>query len=114
MKVSKFVFDYFSRILAISNQLKRNGEKLEDVTIMEKILRSLDQKFEFIVTTIEETKDLNEMTIEQLIGSLQAYKEKKKRKQEIIELLLKTELHPIKKEITLNNDRGRGRGRDQG
>ena len=42
--------------MAVTNQLKRIGEKLEDVIIIEKILRSLDSKFETIVTTIEETK----------------------------------------------------------
>ena len=41
--------------------------------IMEKILRSLDPKFEHIIVTIEETKDLETMTVEKLQGSLQAY-----------------------------------------
>ncbi|KAM1301687.1 hypothetical protein ACFX2H_012688 [Malus domestica] len=81
MKGSKLISDYFSRVLAVSNQLKRNGEKLEDVRIMEKILRSLNPKFEHFVMTIEETKNLEEIIIEQLMGSLRAYEQKHKKRQ---------------------------------
>ncbi|PON82252.1 hypothetical protein TorRG33x02_219540 [Trema orientale] len=89
MTETELVFDYFSRVLTISNQMKRNGEKLENITIMEKILRSLDPKFKNIVTVIQETKDLGAMTIEQLLGSLQVHEEKKKKMQNFNEQLLK-------------------------
>ena len=53
MKENESIFYYYSRVLAITNQLKMNDKKLEDVKITEKILCSLDLKFETIVTTIE-------------------------------------------------------------
>jgi len=83
------------RAIMVTNQLKRNGEKLDDVKIMEKILRSLDPKYEHIVTIIEETRDLEAMTIEQLLGSLQAYEEKKRKKEGIMEQLLKTQVNSM-------------------
>ncbi|XP_020571208.1 uncharacterized protein LOC110018279 [Phalaenopsis equestris] len=87
------------------------------MVIMEKILRSLYSKFDSITTIIEETNDLQAMTIEQLLSSLQAHEEKKKMNEEIAEQLLKTNLQPTQKDESFNNIRsqhGRGSGRERG
>ena len=49
------------------------GEKIEDAKVVRKILRSLLESFHAKVTAIEESKDLDEIKIQELIGSLQTY-----------------------------------------
>ena len=48
-------------------------EKIEDSKVVRKILRSLPESFRAKVTTIEESEDLDEIKIQELIGSLQTY-----------------------------------------
>ena len=48
-------------------------EKIEDNNIVRMVLRSLPESFLTKVTTIEESKDLDEIKIQELVGSLQTY-----------------------------------------
>ena len=75
-KEFELVLDYTSSLLAIVNEKKRYGEIISDEQVVEKILRSLDEKLNFIVVAIEEPKDLSTMSIDQLMGSLQVHEEK--------------------------------------
>ena len=49
------------------------GEKTEDSKIVRKILQSLLESFHAKVTAIEESKDLGDIKVQELIGLLQTY-----------------------------------------
>ena len=49
------------------------GEKTEDSKIVRKILRSLPESFRSKVMAIEESKDLDEIKVQELVSSLQTY-----------------------------------------
>ena len=49
------------------------GEKAKDSKIVRKILRSLLESFRANVIAIEESKDLDDIKVQELIGSLQTY-----------------------------------------
>ena len=60
----------FNEIVIAKLNLK---EKIEDAKVVRMILRSLLESFRAKVTTIEESKDLDEIKIQELIGSFQTY-----------------------------------------
>ena len=49
------------------------GERTEDSKVVRKILRSFPESFRAKVIAIEESKDLDEIKVQELIGSLQTY-----------------------------------------
>jgi hypothetical protein len=49
------------------------GKPISNVKLIRKILRYLPERFRIMVMTIEESNDLEEMKIEELVGSLQTY-----------------------------------------
>jgi len=73
MKSSESISDYHTRIMVIINKMRRNGEALTDAPITEKLLRSLDSKFDFVVVVIEESKEVDKLMVDELMSSLQAY-----------------------------------------
>ena len=67
------IADFLSRAMAIVSQMCTYGEKISDETIVAKVLRSLTPKFDHVVATIEEAKDLSTLSVDELMGSLQAH-----------------------------------------
>ena len=76
MKSRVSVTNYFSRTMAIVNKMCIYGDKTEDVIIVEKILQYLTPNFNFVVCSIEEANDLDELLIDELQGSLLVHEQK--------------------------------------
>jgi gag-polypeptide of LTR copia-type len=74
------VSDYIIKVQTIINQLKRNEESLLEQRVVEKILRSLIDTFKNMVCVVEESKDLAELSVNELADSLLAYERRKKLK----------------------------------
>jgi hypothetical protein len=79
--------EIYTKISDLRNSMVSHGKQMSDVKLIRKILRSLPERFMIKVTTIEESKDLEEMKIEELVGSVQTYE---------------YSLPPVKKEKTIS------------
>ncbi|KAK2361452.1 secreted RxLR effector protein [Trifolium repens] len=73
MEDEQKIGDYFSKLCSLVNQMQTCGEVLTDQMVVEKVLRSLTPKFDFIVVAIQEAKDVKTMKIEELHSSLEAH-----------------------------------------
>ncbi|KAI8557075.1 hypothetical protein RHMOL_Rhmol05G0306400 [Rhododendron molle] len=118
MEEDETISSYFTRMLMIVNQMRRYGEKLDDVRVMEKILRSLSTKFDTVMVAVEESKDLNTMTVEELLATLEIHEQRinKRSSKTGQEQALQAKLtfrRNVEEGGTSQIARGRGRGRGQ-
>ena len=60
---------YFIVVLAIVYQMKKYGENLEDVHVVEKIICFLNSKFDLVSIAIEQYENLETMTIDEFQGA---------------------------------------------
>ena len=104
MKENELVIDFNSRTSNVINQLKSNGEDYQEKRIVENILRSLPHKYDNLVMTIEEAKDLIVLTMDELMGILQTHEHRINRST--------TSCSQEQAFKAQSNPRGRGRGRN--
>ncbi|XP_049370627.1 uncharacterized protein LOC125835552 [Solanum verrucosum] len=109
MKEGDSVMSYYARTMEISNKMRFHGGKMTDVTIVEKILRSLTLKYDYVVSSIEKSKDIDELSLDELQSSLLVHEEKMNRSTSSEEQALKTSTN-----THFSNFRGSGRGRGRG
>jgi hypothetical protein len=78
MKEKETVNDYFAKVLATVNKMKIQGERREERIVVEKILRSMGVKFNYVVCAIEESNNIETLSIDELQGSLLVHEQKMK------------------------------------
>lgn len=100
MKAGETVNDYFARTLMIANKMKANGENKSDTEVVEKILRSMTPKFNYVVCSIEEAQDTSRLSIDELQSSLLVHEQR---------MISPEEEQALK--VTYGESSNRGRGR---
>ena len=76
MDASEKIQDFFSKVTKIVNQIRSYGEELSHQKIVEKVLRSLPSEYDHVVAVIEESTDLSDYSVNELMGSLQAHEQR--------------------------------------
>lgn len=93
-------------VLDICNKMRFHGENMGDVVIVEKILCSLTPKYDYVACSIQESKDIDVLSLDELQSSLLVHEQKMNRSSTFDEQALKASTF-----ISSSNSRGRGRGR---
>ncbi|XP_022041892.1 uncharacterized protein LOC110944539 [Helianthus annuus] len=76
MKDDEVVGEYFSRVTANVSLQRAFGEEVSDQKVVEKILRSLSPKFDYVIPSIEVALDLSTIKPVKLMGMLQSQEER--------------------------------------
>lgn len=109
MKDGEKVDEYFAITLSIANKMKaHDDQKMDQITVVEKILRSMTPRFNYVVCSIEESNDVTNMSIDELQSSLLVQEQRMKGQQEEEQLLKATN------EERIGGSRGRGRWSPRG
>jgi len=64
MKTGENIIEYFAKFMTVASKMRIYREQMRDVTIVEKILRSLIDRFNYIVCSIEESNDIDVLSID--------------------------------------------------
>jgi len=81
--------------MGIVNQIKLIGETIIDQNIVEMVLQNLLNKYDMIITTILDSKDFTNFSVEQLTASLLAHEIRLKLAYDSMEQAFKVQLSVV-------------------
>lgn len=109
MKEGESVDAYFARTLTVTNKMRIHGERMADIIVSEKIMRSMSSKFDYVVCPIEESKNVEDMSIDELQSSLVLHEQRMR--SHVVEEQALAIAHDTNTGERGRGHRGRGRGR---
>ncbi|XP_074341799.1 uncharacterized protein LOC141679190 [Apium graveolens] len=77
MKETETIKVYSDRLLGIANKVKLLGTDFPDSRIVQKLLVTLPEKFEITISSLENSKDLSSITLEELLNALKAHEQRR-------------------------------------
>jgi hypothetical protein len=106
MKESDTIDSFYTHVIGLINQIKSHGEIIEDKKVVEKVLMSLS-KFDTLVVTLEEGKDLSQFSLDELQASLINHEHRLNRSNMSLE-------NAFSAQSSISRGRGRGRANSRG
>ncbi|KAL8155814.1 hypothetical protein AgCh_001014 [Apium graveolens] len=77
MKEKDTIQDYYDNLMGVFNKMRLMGEDVSDSKIVEKLFVSLPERFESKFSSLEDSKDISELSLSELINSLQAQEQRR-------------------------------------
>lgn len=117
MKSSETISDYVPRVMQVANKMRVYGEKLEDGVIVEKILRSLSEKYNYIACSIAQSCDTDKLSVDELHSSLVVHElnflrfTKNRGEEQVLKAAVQERGTGSSGNRGRGSNRGRGRGR---
>lgn len=108
MKNGESVNEYIGKAMSMANNMRIHDHKIKDNEVVEKILRSMTPKFDYVVCSIEESNDIENMSIDELQSSLLVHEQKLNRGGSQEQAL---KASTLTESSSSRGGRGRGRGR---
>ncbi|XP_074328368.1 uncharacterized protein LOC141666275 [Apium graveolens] len=75
MKEGDELDDFYMKLYRPVTNIRALGEKMEDSYVVKKLLRAVPSKFLQIASALEQFENLEEMLVEEVVGSLKAHEE---------------------------------------
>lgn len=76
MKEAEQIDEFYMKLNGLVTNIRALGENIEETYVVKKLLRAVPSKFLQIASAIEQFGNLEELTVEEVIGSLKAHEER--------------------------------------